>query len=137
MYVLELLIIYFLKIVLILLIFIFPFQNQLNRKFAPIKKARFPSLYEFPAPVLNEDKSRNSFYSEPIPHNFDSDIDSGLTRSLETGKWKFVKNKVTQNQSIELQYIDMRTISNTNDNDKLSYKFENKSAIIFKIETTN
>lgn len=50
------------------------------------KNLRYPSLGEIT--FLDERSvifSRPSFHSDPIPHNYESDMDSGLTRSLDTG----------------------------------------------------
>lgn len=50
------------------------------------KTVRYPSLGEI---SLTKERSvifsRPSFHSDPIPHNYESDMDSGLTRSIDTG----------------------------------------------------
>lgn len=54
------------------------------------KNLRYPSLGEFT--FIDERPgifSRPSFHSDPIPHNYESDMDSGLTKSIDTGNLHF------------------------------------------------
>ncbi|XP_052865883.1 adipokinetic hormone/corazonin-related peptide receptor variant I-like [Anopheles cruzii] len=53
-------------------------------------KSDQPSYSEF-AMVADEHSlmlSRPSFYSDPTPHDYDSSVECGLTRSLDTGGWR-------------------------------------------------
>uniref|UniRef100_A0A336LK69 CSON007408 protein n=1 Tax=Culicoides sonorensis TaxID=179676 RepID=A0A336LK69_CULSO len=56
------------------------------RLYEKSKNVRYPSLGEI---TFFDERSgifsRPSFHSDPIPHNYESDMDSGLTKSLDTG----------------------------------------------------